>query len=118
MATWNEINQQNKIARQGIDQLSSYDPDDLLLVDFERRFQEETARIRSEPQDCLEQADTYDALTPKQKRWLVGGAILVSSLVTAIGLGHKTVGEGFRAIFPDDSPPINQPVNKIVNNHS
>lgn len=51
-------------------------------------------------------------------KWAIIGAAGATALtLTAVGFGKQTLGEGFRAIFPDDSPPITHPVKKIVDNH-
>ena len=53
-----------------------------------------------------------------KNKWLIVGAAGTAALaLTAVGFGKDTLGEGFRTIFPDDSPPIEQPVNGFVNNH-
>lgn len=87
--------------------------------DMERRFQEETVRIRAEKNEILASLPFAERTepSPKQKRWLVGGAILVASLVTAAGVGRETVGQGLAKLFPDASPPITKPVNEIINNN-
>ena|SRR3990167_4032964 len=84
--------------------------------DFERRFQEEKARIHRESTSGRMLGPThqgvFESLTPKQKRWLLGGAILVSTVVAAVGVGHKTLGEGFRKIFSDGAPTkVDKPAN-------
>ena len=53
-----------------------------------------------------------------KNKWLIVGAAGTAALtLTAVGFGKDTLGEGFRTIFPDDSPPIEHPVNGFVDNH-
>ena len=69
------------------------------------RFQE----VPPQPEGIL------DAL--KNKWVIIGAAGALALGLTIASTDKTTLGGAIRDIFPDDSPPITHPVNKIVDNH-
>jgi hypothetical protein len=84
--------------------------------EMEQRFQDETARIRDDSQlmsRALEDAQDRKpgVLDAVGKKWLLGAAIVGTAVgLTYVGVGKKTLGEGFRGIFPDNAPAVTNPV--------
>jgi hypothetical protein len=84
-------------------------------TETERKFQKATIDMRYDKDRSLEDIDSRkQARTERrlklQKRAIAAGAVGATAMVTVLGLGHQTVGEGFRSIFKDDAPTPTSPL--------
>lgn len=82
---------------------------------FEERFQRATQHIRNENalllKDVeLDQHSRTESRKTRRNLFLGGAAVILASGVTALGLGHSTLGEGVRSLFPDDSAIPTSPI--------
>lgn len=105
MASWHETPKELKPNIFDWDNPSGYRPP---------RVEHDYIKYRqgSIPEQSRSQLDSL-----KNKWVVIGAAGAVALALTAVGFGKQTLGEGFRAIFPDDSPPKTHPVKEIIDNH-